>query len=528
MSRESLILPGLILVAAMAITFTLYLLLGLAPAVAVLGGTGLGALPWAYASISRQLKSRERARAYLRMVDLMTGRVRVVLSALVSNNPNRDYPRDMSLWASELDSTDLIHMAASSVTMNAFESETVERLGSEVVSHLIIHLSVNSLSLQLGRDARAELSSYVGAQIEFSRDGPTLSDEGKSLAKAVIFLREHGSISDPAAFWKFFDSQISDAEQRSIAVELSDPSLGFMIYDMGKSDDLMDLVRRRMSGSRVLRQLSTHMSINQAIEQRNYGTFLVLKEEMGHGARYIKSEIDKVTSRVSSSGRLYYPTGSSGYQSVSLLSRSKRYKDAKAFVEDTFPGLSTLQGRESQRAALVAVPLVTNQAYYFPEDESILDPAHFEHYHKWTLLLGKDREVYRGFLADFELSFIDVIQFLTLDFLVKGILASEKNYLRTRSDKVLAVLHCPTLLEVSEVDPERLAATLRNTGYPSYLHSELKGFIDSYATTLRAFLNERVLALATQIVSNAKQIRNLQSKPQIVRREQARDLRSVE
>jgi hypothetical protein len=174
-----------------------------------------------------------------------------------------------------------------------------------------------------------------------------------------------------------------------------------------------------------------------------------------------------------------------------------------------FSGLTDLTGREASRASLVVVPLATNEAYYYPEDSSILGEAQQEYFRNWTILFGRDRDTFQDLLVDFDVSFLEVIRILSLDFLVKNLVPGEREYLRSRTDRVLSEIGAKNLLEVSRLTPATLVEIMRRTGFPHYNTADLTSFIESYTVPLREFLQGRLLQLSTIIIQNARRIRAL-------------------
>jgi hypothetical protein len=506
-----------ILIIAIVLVDTLFLLLGTLPALAALAGLVLGALPWIYDKSRERLSERYRiGRAWAALTQLG----HTIAERLPAFTIQPGVQPDSVGWNPEqvaesilqnqqgtaLDVSLLLQDLADSAISDICDQSIVERFGPDAFRCLVIHLSAESLARPFQAPAKSIVRSFVGETIQFLNSGPTLAAAGEIFAKSVVYLRENGRISDINGFWEFLDKPLDVEKRDKLTLEFSDPQLSFLVYELGKANDLLLLVRQRMSGRRLVKQISAGLRGDRGTRGRRFNSFLILKQEMKGGDRYIKSRIDSVPSRLVSAGTLYHDKGSAKYQSVNVLTLPNQYPDGKALLQKQFPGLSNLSADESGRAALAAIPLATDQAFYFPADVSTLRPPQQEFYRNWTVLLGKDRETFQEILSDFELNFLDVIQYLTLDFLVKNVVPGEKEYLRERTDRTLSVLGAKALLDLARTPPPSLARALKDSGYPHYDIADLTSFIESYTVPLREFLDERLLELSQEAIRNAQQI----------------------
>lgn len=293
-------------------------------------------------------------------------------------------------------------------------------------------------------------------------------------------------------------------------MELGDPQLSFLVYELGKDSDLLELVQKEMSGRRIMRGLSRRAG-SMAPPRRDFDAFLVLKQEKERGDRYMKERIDKVPDRIVASGWLFQKreAKSTGRQSVSVLSLSSGHSSVQDFIHKHFPGVTELKAEELRRASLVVIPLVTEEAEFYPEDPSVLRPAQRSFFRKWWTLFKKERKAYQELLADFDVSFLDVVDYLSLDFLAKNISKAEKEFLRAKTDSILLTLGISNPLDISGVSVKDVSSAMIKHGYPSYEINDIVSLIDSYVVPLREFLDTRLAEISREVVRNSRKIVSL-------------------
>jgi hypothetical protein len=384
----------------------------------------------------------------------------------------------------------------------------VDELGREVFHHLVLHVISKRLNRRQRRHAKSLVGSFFGEKTVFMDTGPVLSPEGDLFAKAVVYLRTRGGIYNLKDFQSFLKRDLDAVERNKVSLELSDPQLSFMVYGLGKGSDLLDLVRRKMSGRRLMKGLSDRTGMKKK-PKKSFKAFLILKQEMISGDRYLRKRLDEIPNRIVGPGSLYEGAEVTGHQSINVLRLPSRYPKARNFVQRYFSEISKLNTEELRRASLVAIPLHVDDAYFYPEDPSTLRPAQQDFYRKWIAFFKKDRKVLRELLADFDITFLDLVDMLSLDFLVKDISDREKEYLQERSGAILMKLGLRNLLEISNVSVTQLKDAMRSQGLPNYETRDIVTLIDSYVIPLRQFLDNRLAEISRFAIRNSKKIRAL-------------------
>jgi hypothetical protein len=264
------------ILAAILLVSVLIGTIGWSPGLAALAGMGIGALPWFYDTSTRLLAARKRTRVAREALASMVADLQASLPALIRPDRKEGETEAVGEALAGGDPAEVVQAVAEYVVAKYLPSSTIDLIGAEVLNHLVLHLSAQHLGRSLELDARATVRAYIGAQIKFAADGPSLSSEGETFAKFIVFLNEKGPVSDAAAFREFLDHPLSTRQRNEIAVQLSDPPLSFIIHDLGKSDDLMALVRQRMSGGRLMQKLTQRARKRQTGESGRFGAFLVV------------------------------------------------------------------------------------------------------------------------------------------------------------------------------------------------------------------------------------------------------------
>jgi hypothetical protein len=520
-AREQIAIWGLLLLASVSLVTALTLALGVVPALASVAGVLLGLFPWTYdkwKEYSRRQRQLDRIRVvFAALTGVVTDRLPALLdrfAEFLEEGSEREEATLQSIVGKregviDIDTTLLEELAEGAISSKC-DHTVVEELGMEVLRNLVLHLSSSAFDRSLSTLARSVVKSFMGEQIEFLDAGPSLNPTGEVFAKVVTFLRDHQRVDDLEALRTHLRARLDPEERDKLTLELSDPQLSFLVYELGKASDLLDVAQREMSGKRLIGRLTARISRRGSARQRRYNAFLILKQEMREGDRYIKQRIDAVPNRiVAYPARIYLDNALSRYQTMNVLRLSSRYANGEEFFAKHFSQIANLREAELKRAGLVAIPIATDAAYYYPEDVSILRPPQQVFYKTWSAFFGKDRRVFQEMLSDFDVSFLDLIDHLTLDFLVKSVVPGEKEYLRQRTDRVLATFGAKNLLEVAQVPPDVLATALKGLGYPSYRSVDLLPFIETFTLPLREFFDYRLREISNDAVRNAKRILNL-------------------
>ena len=506
--------------AAGILVILLLLLIGVIPGLAALTGVVLGALPWIYDRTSaRRVKLRQLGTirscgtiltrvigdqfpAFVRAAEAVAGPLPEWAEDTV--HQLLDSPRGTS----DIDSG-VLQDVADLVVARVCSTEVIEELGPEMIRCLVLHVARLNLDRVFRQSAKSIVKAYIGEQLQFGENGVSLTPVGDVFVRSLSFLEEYGRIADLSAYRIAIAKPLGSHRAERVAMQIADPQLSFLVYELGKADDLAEMVRSRMSGSRLVSRLSRQLRRAQGGGAGRFRSFLVLKQEFQRGERYIKSRIDSVDDRIVSAGTLYHEKRASPYQSVSVLTMPYPSRSGKTLFRRHFSGLTGLTGHEATRASLVVVPLATNEAYYYPEDPSVLGEAQQGYFHNWMGLFGRDRDTFQELLVDFDVSFLEIIRLLSLDFLVRNLVRGEREYLQSRTDRVLSSINAKSLLDVCSLTPASLAELMRRTGYPHYNTADLTSFIESYTVPLKEFLDSRLLQLSTAIVQNAERIRIL-------------------
>lgn len=513
---------ALVYVGAASALVALLLVIRVAAPIATLVGVAIGATPWLFDrtrswSVDRRATNRVRVCVQW-LANTMTRKLPAFIATSFDKRVSPEaWSWDATRQVAEARGTlagqevELLQDLADFVVARLCSQAIMGEMGPEVVRCVVLHLASPNLDRSFQTAAKSIVKAFVAEQLQFKSSGFSLTRAGEVFAQSVSFCDEHGVIAD----WQSLEAAIrrpsETARKSEVLSNLMDPQLSYIVYEMGKASDLNQLLQRKMSSRRLVTELSKGLARSAKPRRPGYQTFLIIKQEMQRGDRYIKARIDAVANRLTSRGTIYKGEDHFWPQSVSVVTLPYSSTSSQDFLTKHFPGLSELSPEEAARAALVVVPLTTGEALYFPEDISVLNPAQQSYYRTWASLLRRDRATLQEILDDYDVSFVDVIQVLTLDFLVKELFPGEKAFLRDKTDRVLKSVGARTLLDVGQARPESLMNALRAQGAPSYIHADLRTFIESYSSPMGEFLNARLSELSHLCVQNARKLQTLRS-----------------
>ncbi len=474
-----------------------------------------GLIPWLYDRLEEYEKTKAKLRTIKTLLSEFEDAIERRFPAFVVGKSIDDGESTLSLFRrlDEIPSSDSLFLeeVADQAIQNRCRDAIVDEFGIEVFHHLVLHITSEKLNRRRKRLTKSILRAFLGENIVFLDTGPVYSPEGETFVKSVVYLRSRGGVFDLEDFRRYLRSDMDAIERNKVSLELSDPQLSFMVYELGKGSDLLDLVRRKMSGRRLIKGLSA-MTPKRKPSRESFNTFLILKQEKRGGDRYLKERINAVSNRIVAPGWLYTRGKATRNQSVSILRVSSRFSTAEDFVRKHFSEIPSLNMEELKRAGLVAIPLIVNDAYFYPEDPTTLRPAQKDFYQKWTAFFKRDRKTFQELLTDFDVTFLDLADMLSLDFLVKDISQREKEYLREETEAILSRLGLKSLLEISNLTVSQLKKAMSSQGYPNYEVRDIAPFIDSYVIPLRQFLDNRLSEISRYAIRNSKKLLKL-SKP---------------
>jgi hypothetical protein len=491
--------------------------LGVLAGLVACAGVVIGSLPWTYDKIrAREAESRLVRRLQISgsaMFDVVRDRLPAFTNPdaaglswfeswcnLAASNLVRSHRLE------ETDDVVYLQEIADLTIARVCNDYQVSHFGSEPFRILVIYLSEGSLDRGFGDASKRIVRTFVGEQLQFLPNGVTLRDQGETFAKTLTFLETVGRVDKLELLEEWQKRPLDSSQSDRVALQLADPQLSFIVFELGKAEDLVGLLRQRMSGKRIVSKLTTRMKRKSTGQSSRFRSFLVLKQEKKLGDRYFKNRINAVDNRIVSAGTLYHGHEPIRFQSVSVLTLPYSSGSARAFFKKHFPDAESLPSAEAAKAGLVAVPLATDDAFYFPEDVSVLDEPQQDFFQRWATLLRRDQQALREIISDFEVDFLELVQVLTLDFLVKRLSRGERNYLRKNSDRILAAIGAKNLLQVGEVPIARLSGKMKEIGYPEYSKSDRMSFIEYLDLSEQGFLEARMEELAESMVHNAKQI----------------------
>ncbi len=509
--RIGIVIGVTISVIAFLLLVTLILIQDVTGAAVSLVTFVLGLVPWIYDRLRERQRRSARTRNLLSLFSNSVGVIRDRFPALVGKDLAGHSMKEPHMVENILVShVDEIQQVVDEAIDATCDSGAIEELGREVLHHLVLHALSRHLDRRGQRVAKSIVRSFLGDQIIFMDIGPAFSPEGETFIKVIVYLRTYGRILDFEDLRRHLRITLDPVDRNKVAMELGDPQLSFLVYELGKDSDLLELVQKEMSGRRVMRGLSRRAG-SMAPPRRDFDAFLVLKQEKKRGDRYLKDRIDKVPDRIVASGWLFQKreAKSTGMQSISILSLSSRHSSVQDFIDKHFPGVSELKAEELRRASLVVIPLATEDAEFYPKDPSVLRPAQRNIFRKWWTLFKKERKAYQELLADFDVSFLDVVDYLSFDFLAKNISKAEKEFLRAKTDSILLTLGINSPLDISGVSVKDVSSAMIKHGYPSYEINDIVSLIDSYVVPLREFLDTRLAEISREVVRNSRKIVSL-------------------
>ena len=523
-SDLKLLVWGLLGIVSVVIVLLTSLLLGVVAGVAALAVGVLGVLPWTYDKWNEHNIRVQHLKAVSGTFSTFVEVIQLKLPAIVSSLGNvgvRDLYHGAGVLETILANRDgpqeidlpFLEELGEGAIESTVRTDVAEEWGMEVLRSVVLHLSIEKLDRRLGLLAKASVRSFLGEQTRFGDTGLSLTSAGTQFEGIIAYLRQHRRIDNVDTLRKGMMGKMTEADRDRLTAELSDPYISFLVYELGKADDLLDLVNREMSGMRLVGQLAKRAGGVLGEPRKRYDTFLVLKQELRGGRRYMKERIDAVPDRIIGFPSYLYMNDKylAPRQTMNVLRLPTRYANGKDFCARHFPQTSKFTDEELERSGMVAVPLATNDAYYFPEDESVLRFSHKDVYTRWGAFFGKDRRVVQRIISDFSVSFLDLVKYLTLDFLVKTVGRGEKNYLRENTNRVLSNLGLTSLLELARVSPHRLHALFRELGYPSYYTEDLESLVGVQDQSFREYLDIRLGELSNEVVKNASRISKLQA-----------------
>ena len=311
----------IVILAALVVLVIIFALwMGAAPAIALVIGALLGSTTWIYDKLQTRNALLSRRFRVQTVYDVLTDIARNRMPALMTDSTSvRDGAsesriRSLMTLSEFLDdplysSMDAVEDIADMVIQDHFShSASVEGLGTEVLRTTLLYLASASLVSPFKNAAASSAKSFVWDQVRFEDTGPPLTQGGDKFLKTVSFLRIHQGILDLDLFHKHMGKDLKASERDKLTIEFSDPQLGFLVKELGKAHDLVELVQREMSGKRLMGRLAKRMRAGSWGAEPRYDTFLVVKQEKGErsgGERYLENQIGDIPNRIVAAGWIY-------------------------------------------------------------------------------------------------------------------------------------------------------------------------------------------------------------------------------
>lgn len=397
---------------------------------------------------------------------------------------------------------DYVRMCLKSDLRKRVSDRVLKCLGSE---------SMSSILKTPERDlASAIAKTFLSGQIKPSDvGGLTLSEEGELFVRLRAHLSRGGRIRSLNELIAVIEKGIDLDEKRSIVLELTDPELCFLVYDLGKGTDLFELVKREMSGERIRRGLDQiRTRIVGQVKSNEY--YLILKQEPS-ASRKIKDRIDSFRNRiVPSRGSFIFVDGEGiGYQSPSIVKALTRFRSVDSFMRTNFPEVFTTADRELSSTCVLAIPLDIEKAYLFPSEDGHLKPSIRKTYRSWVKMFELDRDIYKRIAVDFGVTFIDMLGFLSIDFLIEDLFPVEKDFFRNSTRRILSELGARDIVDLNRFSKRAIEMAMRNVGLPEYSKFEMMSHIEETDLDEEEFLSQRIDELASQMVMNSRKLHQL-------------------